>query len=220
MTDTPREQSFRAQRQQTISKLLDDGWEVIAEPGPQQLPESLRDFRPDILAVRGSEFLVVEIKSRRSSDLYQLAKLASAITKLDNARLEVDWLGDAPESDPPIENIRAYMANVSTLLDAQHLTAALLVAWAALEGAVVYYASDKDDVQPWTTPWQLLSDLNGLGYVGDRDFERLTASWKLRNEMAHHVSSVTPQIGDIKFILDIADRMLTGRYVSSDQMPE
>lgn len=85
-------------------------------------------------------------------------------------------------------------------------------------GAVVYFAADKDDVQPWTTPWQLLSGLYSLGYVNDRDFERLRVVWKLRNEIAHHLSRVTPGREDIQNILKIAERMVGGQYISADQM--
>ena len=220
MTDAPREQSFRTQRQQTVAELLQAGWEVVEEPDQQMLPGPLREFRPDILARRGSELLIVEVKSRRSSDLSHLNALASAVARVPNAELEINWLGDAPEFDPPAENTRAYLNEATRLLNFGAFTAAALLAWAALEGAVVYFASDKDDVQPWTTPWQLLSDLYSLGYVSDRDFERLTAFWKLRNEIAHHVSPVTPRREDIEIILKIAKRMIGGRYVTSDQMIE
>src|SRR6266496_520073 len=220
MTDAPREQSFRTRREQTVAELLQAGWEVVEEPGQQALPEPLREFRPDILARRGSELLIVEVKSRRSSDLSRLNALASAVASVPNAKLEINWLGDAPEFEPPVENIRVYLNEAAKLLSIEAFAAAVLIAWAALEGAVVYFASDKDDVQPWTTPWQLLSDLYSLGYVSDRDFERLTAFWKLRNEIAHHVGLVTPRREDIEFILKIAERMLAGRYISTDQMVE
>ncbi len=220
MTDAPREQSFRMQREQTVTELLQAGWEVVEEPDKQALPGPLRDFQPDILARRGSELLIVEVKSRRSSDLGRLNALASAVARVPNAKLEINWLGDAPEFDPPVENIRTYLNEAARLISFEAFTAAGLVAWAALEGAVVYFASGKDDVQPWSTPWQLLSGLYSLGYVSDRDFERLTAFWKLRNEIAHNVSSVTPRPEDIEAILKIAERMIGGHYVSTDQMIE
>jgi hypothetical protein len=220
MKNAPREQSFRTRREQTVAELLQAGWEVVEEPGQETLPEPLHDFQPDILARRGSELLVVEVKSRRSSDLGRLDALATAVARVPNAKLEINWLGDVPEFDPPVENIRAYLDDASGLIGSRAFTAAVLVSWAALEGAVVYFASDKDDVRPWSTPWQLLSDLYSLGYVSDRDFERLTAFWKLRNEIAHHVSPVIPSSEDIQAILQIAERMIGGHYVSTDQMIE
>jgi hypothetical protein len=218
VTEVPQEQAFRAQLRQVVTELIEAGWEVIPEPGQQSLPEALREFRPDILARREAELLVVEVKSRRSPDLRRLDALASAVATMPNAKLEVNWLGDVAEFDPPIENIRAYQADASRLLDIGALAAATLIAWAAFEGAVVYFASGKDDVEPWTTPWQLLSVLYSLGYVSDSDFERLTALWKLRNDIAHHVSPVTPRYEDIEFVLNIAERMVAGKYVSTDQM--
>lgn len=134
MTDAPREQSFRTRREQTVAELLRTGWEVVEEPGQQVLPQPLREFRPDILARRGSELLIVEVKSRRSSDLSRLDALASAVARVPNAKLEIDWQGDVAEFDPPEENIRVYLDEASRLLSVEAFTAALLIAWAALEG--------------------------------------------------------------------------------------
>jgi hypothetical protein len=220
MTDTHRESSFRSRRKEAVAELVDAGWEVFEDPDRQVLPEPLRKFDPDILARRGTELLIVEVKSRRSSDLGQLNALTSAVAEVPNAKLEVNWLGDAPEFDPPIEDIRAYLNEASRLLSLSASIGGLLVAWAALEGSVVYFASDKDEVPPWTTPWQLLSSLFSLGYVSDRDFQRLTDVWRVRNEIAHHVSPVAPQPEDIKFLIGIAERMIRGAYISPDQMVE
>ena len=52
--------------------------------------QPLRDFQPDILARRGSELLIVEVKSRRSSDLGRLNALASAVERVPNAKLEIN----------------------------------------------------------------------------------------------------------------------------------
>ena len=42
------------------------GYEVVAEPLPEQLPDFLSGFHPDILARKGDETTIVEIKSRQS----------------------------------------------------------------------------------------------------------------------------------------------------------
>jgi hypothetical protein len=42
------------------------GYEVIEEPSPAQLPDFLASYRPDLLAQRGDEAVIVEVKSRSS----------------------------------------------------------------------------------------------------------------------------------------------------------
>jgi hypothetical protein len=48
--------------EQVARELAGDGYEVLIEPGPSFLPGKLARFRPDILARRGDENLVVEVK--------------------------------------------------------------------------------------------------------------------------------------------------------------
>jgi hypothetical protein len=42
------------------------GYEVIEEPSPEQLPDFLSGYHPDLLIRRGDEAIVVEVKSRSS----------------------------------------------------------------------------------------------------------------------------------------------------------
>jgi hypothetical protein len=203
---------------QAIEELYRDGWDVVENPDPESLPEPLRELRPDLIARRGSEILIGEVKSRHSVGLEHLNQLAESVANLANARLEVYWLGDAAEAEPPLDNIRDFIREASDLTRAGHLASGTLIAWAALEGAITYFAMDKDDLETWGSPWQLLSNLYSLGYISENDFQLLANLGKLRNEIAHHVSRIVPSVEGIEFILGIAERMISGRYISTDQM--
>lgn len=220
MTEPPQEQMFRSRLKQAVDELSRDGWDIVETPGTEALPESLRDWQPDFIARRGSDIIIGEVKSRNSANLEDLNHFAQSVADLANARFEVYWLGDAPESEPPIDNVRVFIREASELTQAGHLTAGTLTAWAALEGAIIHFASDKEDIQAWRSPRQLLSNLYSLGYVSEQDFQRLMNLAKARSEIAHHVSRITPSVGDIEFILKTAERMASGQYVSVDQMIE
>jgi hypothetical protein len=180
----------------------------------------LQDRQPDLIARRGSAILIGEVKSRNSTNLEDLDRFAKLVAELANARFEVYWLGDAPESELPVDNVRAFIRDAAELSQAGHLTAGTLTAWAALEGAIIHFASDKNDLQTWRSPRQLLSNLYSLGYVSEKDFQRLMSIAKVRSDIAHHASRITPSAADIEFILRIAERMASGQYVSVDQMIE
>ena len=51
--------------QSLAQRFREDGYDVIVEPSPDELPPALRSFRPDLLARRGSEGVIAEVKTRR-----------------------------------------------------------------------------------------------------------------------------------------------------------
>ena len=58
------------------------GYEVIEQPLPEQLPEFLANYHPDILVKRSDEAIIVEVKSRSSltkdPQIRELARLVQA----------------------------------------------------------------------------------------------------------------------------------------------
>ena len=42
------------------------GYEVIEEPAPNQLPDFMAGYRPDMILRKGGESIVLEVKSRES----------------------------------------------------------------------------------------------------------------------------------------------------------
>lgn len=177
------------------------------------------------MALRGNELLVIEVKSRKPEALRNLNHLARAVASVPNARLEVYWLGDEPEANLTRGRVHMYVDEARTLLRIGHSTAAALIAWAAVEGALIYYAANLQVPLPEhmdyiKLPWQLLSYLDSLGHINEADLKRLTELRKQRNAAAHFVGQADPNPADIEYCLDIVDRMLSGRYVSVDQMME
>jgi hypothetical protein len=93
------------------------------------------------------------------------------------------------------------------------------MAMAAFEGAVATFA-DLVGLKLQVPARQLLANLYSLGFVEGADYQRLNALYTLRAEIAHSVTPQVPAPDDIQFGLDLALRMLEGRYVSADQMIE
>lgn len=48
--------------QELTREYRDRGYEVTVEPGPGQLPGSLSQFRPDLVALKSDDSVVVEVK--------------------------------------------------------------------------------------------------------------------------------------------------------------
>ena len=225
--DQPFEQWVAQILTDAAGELRQNGWDVVELKGRQVdwLPASLQRFQPDIVARRGNELLIGEVKSRNSEELEDLDDLAKAVAEVPNARLEVYWLGDETESKLARERVQEYSDEAKTLIGAGHLAAAVLVAWAAVEGGLLYYATNARISLPdpgyAQAPWQLLSHLDSLGYINDADLKRFAELRKQRNATAHFAGRENPpNPADIEYCLEIVDRMLSGRYVSVDQMEE
>lgn len=227
MTDSLLERLFRERLAEAIGDLAMDGWEVLADDQmtAQAVPRELLALKPDLVARKGSEFLVCEIKARSSEDLADLNALAGTVAKLPNVRFEVYWLGDEAQTEPGLERIRELAAEARTLAATGHLAAAVVMAWAALEGALERYAAEAQapiatDFERAVTAWPLLSRLYSLGYVSEADFKRLREVRKQRNAAVHFGPDDPPQAEDIEFTLALAERLGSGRYVPVDQMME
>lgn len=224
MSESPMEQAYRLRLEEARRELTDDGWEVVSADQLADVlwPTPLSGLAPDIVARKGRELLVGEVKSRNSRELGDLNGLANAIATVPHARLEVFWLGDEPESDPARDLIREYVAEAATLLRSGHSKAAVATAWSALEGALIYYAAEsRASLPPGERPapqqaWSLLSQLYSLGYISDADYDRLHELRKQRNAAVHFTGEEAPDPADIEYALDIVDRMLSGRYTTGD----
>jgi hypothetical protein len=201
-----------------IERLRADGWAVVREPASPLVPPSLRDLRVDFIANRDAEVLILEVAHRRTSRRERIDAIAKRVANIPNARLEVYWIGDTSIVKPNPENVRHYISAAEAVSEVS-LQAALLMALAAFEGAVATFA-DEVGIKPQVPARQLLANLYSLGFVEGADYHRLSALYTLRAEIAHSVTPQVPAPDDIRFGLDLASRMLEGRYVSADQLIE
>jgi hypothetical protein len=225
------EQQVAEKLSETIRELTSQGWLVVDPKSARVnwLPESLRRLEPDYVAMKEGELVVIEAKSWKGG-LEDLDDLAKAVTEVPNARLEVHWLGDTVQVPSAVlaeftsKSVSQRSAEARELLQSGHLEAAALIAWSAVEGVLLRHALKlrvplPTDTRGATLPWRLLSELDSLGYINEADLMRLTELRRQRNAAAHFMEPENPpKPADIEYCLDIVDRMLSGRYVSVDQL--
>jgi Holliday junction resolvase-like predicted endonuclease len=120
------------------------GYEVIEQPSPEQLPEFLAGYQPDVLVRRGDEAIIVEVKSRsslaRDSRITEMARLVQTERHWN---FELVLVGEeeqlsVPEGVRPLErdDILRGIEAAERLLAAEFLAAALLQAWSTLEATL------------------------------------------------------------------------------------
>ena len=167
--------------ERTIERLRAAGWEVVVGPGPDELPTALSDFQPDLVAHRGDEHAIVEVKSRLVPPNLDLVTLAERIADLPGWRLEFVYVPEEPAVAEPAQLRR--WASTAAELAGSSPEAALLLSWAALEGLLHQLAQQRgvDTNQPGS----LLAALASLGVLDDDEHDRLRRAMTARNALAH-----------------------------------
>jgi hypothetical protein len=204
-----------------------DGHPVAAQRAGGLVARASSELRAGLRGAQDDEIIIGEVKSRDPRSLRALDGLAGAVAKVPNAQLESHWLGDPVASAAPAagidpQDVLFQVNEARVLLRTDHVRAAALIAWSAVEGALLYHAARLDvplqeDASSAGSPWQLLSYLDSRGYVSDTDLKRLTELRSERNAVAHFRGPGTAASReDTEYGLDFAERVLRGQYVSVD----
>lgn len=198
------------------------GYEVTLQPGPDQLPPSLSDYQPDLLARKGDETVVVEIKSRPTSRREPpLESLAKAVRALPGWRLELllaepDIAFPLPERTLPWSEREAGGAldEAEQLLKAGYAEAALLMAWAGTEAALRLVAEREGVKAERNEANFLLNRLTAEGVLGHREYQVLRGALSLRNAIAHGLKPDTIVRSKVPGLLRTARGLLEPSLVS------
>lgn len=183
-TSTLSEASRRVQ--EVAREYRSKGYEVIVEAA--QLPEPLARFRPDVVARKGDEVVVIEVKPRGSLNDPQLQELAKAVRAQPGWRFELIVL--KPEPGPgttawTAEEVADALRQVETILNSGHPEAALLLAWSAAE-ATLRILADKEGLvlERHDAPY-LVRMLVTRAVITREQYDQLWQALELRNAVAH-----------------------------------
>lgn len=188
-TFTLERQRARAVAQEYLSK----GYEVIEEPAPDQLPDFLSDYRPDLLIRRGNEVTIVEVKSKSSLSKYpQVRDLARLLQGKPGWNFELILVAEGenlnvPEGVHPFERedvVRGIEA-AEALLKAGFPEAALLLAWSTVEATVRLLAEEEGIPLDRLSPPYILKQVVTEGLISKDDYNFLLDAIKYRNALVH-----------------------------------
>lgn len=193
MMATPDPLSGRQQLERIAEEYRSKGYDVLVEPSGRDLPRFLGDHQPDLIARRGDERLVIEVKSSaseaerdrvrffaeriESEPGWKLVLIATSPTEelLPGERLS---LLSQPEIGQQLEQARSLLAS-------GHGETALLLAWAAIEGQLRTMAMEEGIQLPRPDTPTLLRQLVSLGLVDREQHRLLTDANRSRGAVAH-----------------------------------
>jgi len=182
---------------QRLERIADEyrsrGYDVLVEPLGPELPPFLGNHRPDLIARKGDEGLVIEVKhSPAEGESTEIGWLAERIRCEPGWRLVVVAQSPAEElvpgerlsllSDAEVEQ---HLNEASRLLASGQQEAALLLAWASIEAQLRQEAKREDIPLPRPDTLTLLRQLVSHGLVDRDEHNLLTSAFRARSAVAH-----------------------------------
>ena len=176
----------------------EQGYKVILDPTPDDLPSFAKDFKVEILASRPDGNVLASAKANTTefeSDK-NLPRYAEIVQNQQGWRYDVFVLGP-PASIPPTREIadasetqiERTLATSDQLSQAGFVPQAVLTAWAAFESAMRHRLRSNGGKAGWgVSPRSMLNELVSSGILAQGEFRELEELSRLRNIIAHGFS--------------------------------
>ncbi len=170
------------------------GYEVIEEPAPNQLPDFMAGYRPDMILRKGGESIVLEVKSRESLIGYpKLGDLADLLRSKPGWRLDLVVVNTGDRIDIhrdsrllTREDVLLIVEESERLLADGFTEAAFLRCWAAADAIVRIILEEEGEEPPENVPSNAaLSQIMWEGLIHRDDYEILRRILRYRNAYAH-----------------------------------
>jgi REase_AHJR-like len=205
--------------QSTVQELLANGYQVSSHPLISDLPFDLGGYIPDIIATKGTEGIVLDIKpslNRLSVDRFQ--DIAERVATHHGWRFLLVTLDDysekiLPSSDdelPSWEELNARLVKLNTLIKDSFLEPAFLFLWSIFEAALRKRALIQNIPISRFPTNKLLNHTFSSGEISISEFDLFTSFLEVRNRIAHGI--VAPIDSEILKSANISVHNLVGKW--------
>jgi uncharacterized protein YutE (UPF0331/DUF86 family) len=210
---------------QLAEEYRNKGYEVSFLPNPEDLPDFLRAYRPDMIAQREDESVIVEVKSRRSlnsSSGQYLQNLAKSVEQHPGWRFELVMTN--PEDAEYPQKIEGSLQQseiesrlqVARQLATQHPESAILYSWSLVEATLRLVAETEGFSLQRPNPAYLVKKMVAEGVISRPEYQLLIDAISLRNAIVHgfKTSQIMPEF--ICGVIDIAEQLLRDLHTSAE----
>ena len=195
------------------------GYEVSFQPNPEDLPDFLKTYRPDLVARRGDEAVIIEVKSRSSLDsssTQYLRNLAQAVEQHPGWRFELVMANSeegvffqkAERSLQETEIVSRLQ--VAQELAQQHPESAILYAWSLAEAALRLVAEHEGLSLNRFEVLYLVKQLVTEGIISRDEYQLLMSTLSLRNAVAHGFITTQLTQESVDELINITEHLLEG----------
>ena len=212
MADLTSYESGSLRIQTAIQAYRGKGYDVSIAPRGDQLPDFLQAFRPDLIAHKGDENIVVEVRTRgQISDFPQVNELAKVVRNEADWKFELFLLG--PEnsffvdgaSPLTVEEIRSKRKEVALFFQNGYLEAAFLIGWSLVEAILRTLAVKEEIAGETATPDYLLKQMTFEGIIARETYHDLKRAQQTRNAIAHGFKSSQLTVETVQELIDLID---------------
>ena len=214
---TPNRSLDRITVEEVAQQYRDRGYKVVVQPDVTERPDFVREYQPDIIATSQAESVVIEVKDWVTPvDKDRLQAIAKRVESRPGWKFIVVSPGEVRRGAPgPVLNdlseaqINGLLVQVGELRASRHLTAALVMAWSALE-ASMRRAAEANEI-PLRRPdtLELMRELVSNGVLERNRYREISEAFRLRSAVAHGFDAPdTVNLGNVLNLLETTTREL------------
>ena len=176
------------------------GYRVVMAPGPEALPFDLGGFRPDLLAHRGDEHVLVGVRGPGDREMERVRQALEEVRAHPGWRLvlvarEEPEVGGPAAGRPRLlswDELRDRLRSARQVLAAGEPAGAFLTLWATLEGILRRRAEGAGLPLERMPTGALLDHAYSYGELSIPQYDRARAVVEVRNRLVHGFS--TPDV--------------------------
>ncbi|MEH1850808.1 MAG: hypothetical protein V7L11_03760 [Nostoc sp.] len=215
--ETPTANLERERLLKLAEEYREKGYEVFFHPNPEELPDFLNHYRPDMIVRRGEENVVIEVKSRsslNSSSNQDLRNLAQAVEKHPGWRFELvmtnpkDIMYSLKAEGSLQEHEIESQLQVTRQLITQHPESAILYSWSLLEATLRLIAQKEELSLQRFDPLYLVKQLAIEGVISKSQYQLLMNSLLLRNSIAHGFKTTQITQNSVYELIELTEQLL------------
>ena len=200
------------------------GYAVILEPTPGKKPPFLGHLVPDLIAQKGDEKIVIEVKRARIPRLPpSLRALLEALRTQPDWQLRLVYVGPEGELEtfelPTLtaEESQRQIDSSTRLYESGEQAVALLKLWSVFEavGREELAKLQQQDIGPMA-PIAILKELTSFGLIEQHEYTELRNILELRNAAAHGRPTISVAQSFFQILREVVKKLLYWQPVSED----
>lgn len=214
---TPTVNLERERLLQLAEDYRDKGYEIFFHPNPEDLPDFLRNYRPDMIVRRGDEAVIIEVTSRRSlnsSSGQYLQNLAQSVEQHSGWRFELVMTNPEDYVHSPQAENSLQPSEIETKLQVarqlvmQHPESAILYSWSLVEATLRLVAEHEGISLQRLDPLYLVKQLVTEGVISRPEYQLLMDAISLRNTIAHGFKTSQATQEFVSKLINLAEELL------------
>lgn len=214
---TPTANLERERLLQLAEEYRNKGYDISFHPNPEDLPDFLRNYRPDMIVRREDEAVIIEVKSRRSlnsSSRQYLQNLAQSVEQHPGWRFELVMTNPEDAAYSPKAESSLQKPEIETRLQVarqlaiQHPESAILYSWSLVEATLRLVAEHEGLSLQRLDPLYLVKQLVTEGVISRPEYHLLMDVLSLRNAIAHGFKATQIKKESLFELIDVAEQLL------------